>query len=337
MLRLSILDQSPVANGIDARTAVKQTVELAEMAEQLGYHRFWVSEHHDAKRVAGSTPEVLLAHIGGRTKKIRIGSGGVMLPHYSPYKVAENFKMLEALYPNRVDLGIGRAAGGNPIATMALQGSSARKRDAYPDQIEELKGYFTGLSKDHHYYGITATPIVDTMPQLWVLGSSGGSAQIAAEKGTAFTFAHFINGDGGEEVVRAYRKQFRPSSFYGEPEASVAIHLICADKDEEANRRAASLDLSLLMLQKGQRSLEIPTIEAAESYPYNAADLVQVRENRKRMIVGGPNKVKAEVESLAKRYGTNEVMIITITHDYNHRVRSFELLAELFQLVESKG
>ncbi|MCL7746527.1 LLM class flavin-dependent oxidoreductase [Halalkalibacter alkaliphilus] len=335
MVRLSILDQSPIAAGVDARTAVMQTAELAVKAEQLGYHRFWVSEHHDAGRVAGSTPEVLLAHIGEKTKKIRIGSGGVMLPHYSSYKVAENFKMLEALYPNRIDLGLGRAAGGNPIATMALQGSSVGNRGSYPEQIEDLKGYFTSLSSDHRYYGITATPNVDTMPQLWLLGSSGGSAQIAAEKGTAFTFAHFINGDGGEDVVKAYRNQFQPSAFYEKPEANVAIHLICADTDEEANQRATSLDLSLLMLQKGKRSLEIPTIEYAKSYPYTAHDLMQIRENRKRMIVGGPDKVKEEIEELANKYETDEVMVITITHDYSHRIRSFELLAEMFNLVKS--
>ncbi|MDT8858965.1 LLM class flavin-dependent oxidoreductase [Alkalihalobacillus sp. MEB130] len=334
MLKLSILDQSPIATGVNARTAIKQTANLAVWAEQLGYYRFWVSEHHDAGRVAGSTPEVLLAHIGGITKKIRIGSGGVMLPHYSSYKVAENFKMLEALYPNRIDLGLGRAAGGNPIATMALQNNPDGNRDRYPEQIEDLKGYLTELPQAHRFYGITATPMVDTLPELWLLGSSGGSARIAAEKGTAFTFAHFINGAGGEDVVKAYKEHFQPSEFYAKPEASVAIHLICADTDEEANRLATSLDLSLLMLQKGERSMEIPTVDAALNYPYTQHDIEQIKENRKRMIVGDPKKVKKSIESLATTYDVNEVIIITITHDFQARMRSFELVANMFQMNE---
>ncbi|GAE24320.1 luciferase-like monooxygenase [Halalkalibacter wakoensis JCM 9140] len=331
-MKLSILDQSPVAQGANARTAIEQTVQLAVQAEQLGYHRFWVSEHHDAKRVAGSTPEVLLAHIGAKTNTIRIGSGGVMLPHYSSYKVAENFKMLEALYPNRMDLGVGRAAGGNPIATMALQqNSGSREYDRYPEQVFDLQSYFTNLPESHPYYGITATPEIETLPELWLLGSSGGSAHIAAERGTAFTFAHFINGNGGEDVVKAYRNQFKRSAFYENPVASVAIHLICAPTDEEANERALSLDLSLLMLQKGNRSLEIQSIDEAKQYPYTANDLALINENRKRMIVGSPERVKEQLTLLANRYEVEEVMVITITHEFNHRIESFELLASMFQ------
>lgn len=333
MISLSVLDQSPIASGSHAREALRQTVQLAQAAERLGYRRFWVSEHHDATTLAGSTPEVLIAHLAARTKRIRVGSGGVMLPHYSAYKVAENFRMLEALYPHRIDLGIGRAPGGMPLATMALNEGKERNVDMYPQQVEDLIGYLTdSLPDNHRFHGLTATPVVDSVPEMWLLGSSGGSATVAAENGIAYSFAHFINGEGGEKVVRAYKRQFQPSPLLDKPKTSVAIFVVCAETDDEADRIASSLDLSLLMIANGQKSDGTPTIEAAQSYPYTPFELAHVRENRKRMIVGSPATVKRRIEALAAAYETEEVVAVTITHSFEHRLRSYELLADVFQL-----
>lgn len=334
MIKLSILDQSPVPTGSNSREAVEFTVRLAQEAERLGYTRFWVSEHHDTRALAGSTPEVLITHLAAKTETIRIGSGGVMLPHYSAYKVAENFRMLEALYPNRIDLGLGRAPGGMPRATMALQEGKLQRAD-YEQQIDDLIAYITDtVPKDHRFPGLKATPLVKTVPHMWLLGSTNGSASIAAQKGTAFSFAHFINGDGGEKSVQLYKQHFQPSILYDEPKASVAIFVFCAETDEEADLIASSLDLSLLFAVTGQRSPGMPSIEMAQSYNYTPYERKFIEENRKRMIVGSPKTVKAQIEALAEAYDTDEVIVVTNAHQFEHRLRSFELLAEAFELEE---
>ncbi|OFW78079.1 MAG: hypothetical protein A2201_02155 [Alicyclobacillus sp. RIFOXYA1_FULL_53_8] len=332
MLRLSVLDQSPIAHGLDAREALHQTVQVAQTVERLGFHRLWVSEHHDTASLAGSTPEILMAHLAANTRQIRIGSGGVMLPHYSAYKVAENFRMLEALHPGRIDVGLGRAPGGMPTSTRALQEGKIKEIN-YSQQVEDLVGYLTDTPPAHaRFGGLVATPVIDTVPQIWLLGSSHGSAQIAAEQGTAFMFAHFINGDGGSDAVRLYKRQFKASALNARPQSSVAIFVICADTDAEANRIASSLDLALILLASGQRSTGTPTIEMAQSYPYTDYEQAWVRENRKRMIVGGPLTVKQKIEELALAYDTNEVMITTMAAEFEHRLRSFELVAQAFGL-----
>ncbi len=331
MIKLSILDQSPIITRSNAREALKQTIQAAKAADRLGFTRFWVSEHHDTSTLAGSTPEVLISTLAAKTERIRIGSGGVMLPHYSAYKVAENFRMLEALYPHRIDLGIGRAPGGMPRATRALQ--EGKQRPDYMQQVEDLKGYLTdSLPENHRFFGLTATPVIDSVPDMWLLGSSNGSATVAALKGTAFTFAHFINAEGGSIVVHDYKQMFRPSSLYAKPIATVAIFVVCSETDEEADRLAKSLDLRLLMIANGQRTSESPTVEMAESYPYTLYELEFVRENRNRMIVGSPESVKSQIETLAKLYDTDEVMCVVNLPDYESRIRSLELLSKAFNL-----
>ncbi|MFB5188839.1 LLM class flavin-dependent oxidoreductase [Alicyclobacillus fastidiosus] len=336
MLKLSILDQSPIAHGSTASEALQQTVQVAQMAERLGYHRLWVSEHHDAPTLAGSTPEILIAHLAARTSRIRIGSGGVMLPHYSAYKVAENFRMLEALYPGRIDVGLGRAPGGMPRSTMALQEGKARNAVDYMQQVEDLRDYLTdSLPEDHRFFGLTASPVVDTVPEMWLLGSSDGSAYVAAQKGTAFTFAHFINGEGGVGAMRMYRDRFVPSPLVTTPRTSVAIFAFCADTDEAADKLASVLDLSLVLLANGQRSNGTPTLEMAQSYPYSRYELALVKENRKRMIVGSKASVKQQIEELARLYGTDEVMLATTTARFEDRLHSFELIADAFNLTDT--
>lgn len=331
MFKLSVLDQSPVSFGSTHSEAIKNTVELAQYVEHLGYHRFWVSEHHDSERLSGSTPEVLIAHLGAKTSTIRIGSGGVMLPHYSAYKVAENFRMLEALYPNRIDLGLGRAPGGLPMATMALQDGKDNFIDRYPEQLDDLIGFLhDALDPKHRFTGLRASPIIETKPEIWLLGSSWESAKIAADKGTSFAFAQFINGQGGASYTKQYKQNFKPSSASPSAQSTVAIHVICAETEGEANRIASSMDLSLLLRDKGIRFEGIPSIEQAQQYSYSPYEFDRIRENRKRMIVGDPKQVKQQLIQLAKSYDTNEFIIVTITHEFKHKLKSYQLLADVF-------
>ncbi|UQZ84767.1 Limonene 1,2-monooxygenase [Paenibacillus konkukensis] len=333
-MRLSVLDQSPIAEGSTASEALAQTARLAQETEKLGYHRFWVSEHHFTISLAGSSPEVLISHLAAKTKKIRIGSGGVMLPHYSAYKVAENFRLLEALYPGRIDLGIGRAPGGMPLATMALQEGKTGTLDKYPEQLEDLIAYLHDtLGDSHRFAGLRATPVMDSAPQLWLLGSSGESARLAARTGAGFAFAQFINGYGGADEMRGYQRQFQPSVLGERPSSLLAVFVICGETEEEANDLASSLDLTLLLLEKGRSSQQgTPSIDKAKRYPYTPFDLSRIEDNRKRMIVGTPEQVKERMLRLAERYGTGEMMVVTITHDFEARLKSYRLLADAFQL-----
>lgn len=327
-MKLSVLDQSPISEGMSPQEALQHTVQLAQHTERLGFQRFWVSEHHDSTGLAGSSPEVLIAHLAQNTSKIRVGSGGVMLPHYSSYKVAENFRLLEGLNPNRIDLGLGRAPGGMPMATMALHDGKPRDVNRYPEQIDDLLGYLTdSLPDTHPYQGLTAAPKIQTMPEVWMLGSSPSSAMLAAQKGLPYTFAQFINGEGGPQYTQAYRNHFVPSDYLKEPQNIVAVFAICAETDEEAERIASSLDLSILMIEQGMRSNGTPSPEKAAAYQYTPFEEMRVRENRKRMVVGNPKKVKQQLLSLSEQYQTDEIMLVTITYDFQDKLKSFELIA----------
>ncbi|RAT02403.1 hypothetical protein A6E25_12615 [Bacillus cereus] len=333
MIKLSVLDQSPISDGSTATQAFSHTVTLAQEVEKLGYTRFWVSEHHNSVSLAGSSPEILISHIAAKTERMRVGSGGVMLPHYSPYKVAENFRVLEALYPNRIDLGVGRAPGGMPIATRALQEGKMVSLDQYPEQIADVAMYLHDqVPENHHYANLKATPVIPTSPDMWLLGSSGESAKIAAQQGASFAFAQFINGYGGPEVMEAYQKQFQPSYLRDKPKSIVAIFVICGETTEEAEKIASSLDLSILLLEQGKRTTGTPSIETAQNYSYSAYDLFRIKENRQRMIVGDPSSVKEQIVNLSKAYNTGEFMIVTITHRFEDKLNSYRLLANAFHL-----
>ncbi|MGN4444110.1 LLM class flavin-dependent oxidoreductase [Bacillus cereus group sp. MYBK79-1] len=333
MIKLSVLDQSPISDGSTAAQAFAHTVTLAQEVEKLGYTRFWVSEHHNSVSLAGSSPEILISHIAAKTERMRIGSGGVMLPHYSPYKVAENFRVLEALYPNRIDLGVGRAPGGMPIATRALQEGKMVSLDQYPEQIADVAMYLHDqVPENHHYVNLKATPVIPTSPEMWMLGSSGESAMIAAKQGASFAFAQFINGYGGPEVMKAYQKQFQPSYLGDKPKSIVSIFVICGETNEEAEKIASSLDLSILLLEQGKSTTGTPSIETAQNYSYSAYDLFRIKENRQRMIVGDPSSVKEQIVNLSKAYNTDEFMIVTITHRFEDKLRSYRLLANVFHL-----
>ncbi|TWT12506.1 LLM class flavin-dependent oxidoreductase [Planomicrobium sp. CPCC 101079] len=328
VLKYSILDQSPISEGSTPQEALKQTAELAKKAEEWGYTRFWVSEHHDATTLAGSSPEVLIAHLGAVTRKIRLGSGGVMLPHYSAFKVAENFKLLEALYPKRIDVGVGRAPGGMPRASYALNEGGKRDASRFPAQIDDLRMYLTdSIPEEHQYYGMKATPVTESPPPIWVLGSSQSSAELAAEKGLPYMFAQFINGEGGQSFARTYRDRF-VSNGGSAPYQGVAIFVVCQETEEEAERVASSMDLALAMGAQGMPSKGTPPPERAMNYPYSKFERLLVEENRRRMIVGTPSQVVDKLEHLAASYGADEVMLVSIAYDFQAKLKTFQLVAE---------
>jgi luciferase family oxidoreductase group 1 len=333
MLTLSVLDQSPVRQGVTPRDALMETIELARHCEALGYRRYWLAEHHATPALAGSAPEIMIARVAAETSHIRVGSGGVMLSHYSSLKVAEQFRMLETLYPGRIDLGIGRAPGSDQLTAAALaHGPGALGIEHFPNQIADLIGYFEHtIPGDHPFSRIQLMPDGETLPEIWILGSSDQSAIFAAYFGRAFSFAHFITDEGGLQIMAAHKAQFRPSSALGAPQASIGVFVICAESEKRAQYLAASRDLSRLRQRQGIL-LPFPPPEEALAYPYTDIERRVVEHHRHRQIVGTPEQVKAELEALAASYGVDEVVVLTITHDYQARKHSYALLAEAFGL-----
>lgn len=332
-MRLSVLDQSPIREGGSASDALRETLDLAQACERFGYHRYWLAEHHNATGLAGSTPEILIGRVASLTKTMRIGSGGVMLSHYAALKVAENFRMLEALYPGRIDLGIGRAPGSDQLTAAALShGPGALPIERFPYQINDLLGFLNNsLQEDHPFFRVRAMPDGHGGPEVWLLGSTDQSAGLAAYFGLPFSFAHFINDQGGVEVMAAYREAYRPASRSVVPQGSVGVFVLCAETDDEADRIAKSRDLWRVRFQRGDIT-PIPAIETALAYPYTREDEALIRAYRRRTIVGSPATVRAKVEALAQAYGVDEVVVVSICYDFAARLRSYELLAQAFEL-----
>ena len=324
-MRLSVLDQSPVISGLGARRALEETIALARRADELGYHRYWLAEHHAIAALADPCPEILVARLGAETKRIRVGTGGVMLPYYSAFRTAESFRMLEALYPGRIDLGLGRAPGGDGRTAQAVNGGKFPDSDRFPNQVWELVGHLEGtLPADHPFKRVRLQPEVDTVPEVWLLGSSDYSGALAAELGLSFAFAHFINPRGGDEVTRFYRDNFKGKN---QPGVMVCTFLICAGTDAEAERLAASIDLRRLHMALNIDS-PVPTAEEAARHAYSAEERQYVMSQRARAVIGGPAKCRRELEGMAALYGADEMMVLTITGDYATRLRSYELLIE---------
>ena len=336
MLTLSVLDQSPVRQGVTPRDALLETIELAKHCEALGYRRYWLAEHHATPALAGSAPEIMIARVAAETSRIRVGSGGVMLSHYSSLKVAEQFRMLETLYPGRIDLGIGRAPGSDQLTAAALaHGPGALGIEHFPNQIADLIGYLEHtIPGEHPFSRIHLMPDGETLPEIWILGSSDQSAIFAAYFGRALSFAHFITDEGGPRIVAAYKAQFRPSEQLIAAQASVGVFVICAETEKRAEYLAASRDLARLRQRTGQ-PMPFPPPEEALSYPYTEAERRFVEHSRRRQIVGTPETVKPQIEALAETYGVDEIVVLTITHDFQARKRSYALLAEAFGLESS--
>lgn len=333
MIQLSVLDQSPIGEGRTAAEALKETIELARLADRLGYRRYWLAEHHAHPGFAGPAPEVLIGTVAAATRRIRVGSGGVMLSHYSALKVAECFRVLEALHPGRIDLGIGRAPGSDQLTAVALAGGAGEMAGArFPQQVADVIGYLSdSIPAGHPFAQLRVMPAGSTMPEVWLLGSSDQSAILAAHFGTPFSFAHFINDVGGPEVMQAYRQGFRPSPRLARPLANIGVFVICADTEEKAMRAAASRDLWRLRVEQG-RAGPVPPVEEALAYPYSEAEMRRVERNRHRQVVGAPDQVKARLEALATEFGVDEIAVVTVCHSFADRCRSYELLAQALAL-----
>jgi luciferase family oxidoreductase group 1 len=330
-LRLSVLDQSPIAEGSTGAVALRNSIDLARCAELAGYHRYWVAEHHGTPMLACASPEVLIGAIAAATSRIRVGSGGVMLPHYSPLKVAETFSMLSALYPERIDLAVGRAPGSDPLTAFALQRDRAHPApDDFPQQLVELLAYlWDRMPADHRFARLAALPGRPARPEVWLLGSSPQSGEWAAELGLPYAFADFIN-PGGAAIAGHYRQQFAPS-VNPAPDVTAAAWVLCADTDAEAERLASSSRMAFTLFLQGTL-IPVPPVETALDFLARYPGSVEALGRRRRSIVGSPARVRPAIEALAAEYAADEVMIVTITYDHAARRRSYELIADAFGL-----
>lgn len=304
-LKISVLDLVPIFNKVDVSFALGQAVELAQLAERLGYIRYWVAEHHDMPELACTSPEVLLAHIGAKTERIRIGSGALLLPHYKPLKVVESYNLLASLYPGRIDLGLGRAPGGSAEVSMALSGGFLENVRKVPESLKRISELIQGKF-EWEGRPISARPIPPVPPELWMLGTNRKSAAYAAEFGMGYVFGQFMSELDGEEVMSAYREAFIPSSFWPEPRTIVAVGVVCADTDEEAHQLA---------------------LTGTRLFRMEGDTLEQLSQSNRKLIVGTAENVKTELEKLSLFYGVDEFVIVTMISDYQKRLRSFELLA----------
>ncbi len=328
-IKISILDQSPVRQHDTARQALQETVTLAKRAEALGYQRFWVSEHHNTTALAGSAPEVLLAHLAAHTHTIRLGSGGIMLPNHSALKVAENFRLLEAFAPGRIDLGIGRAPGGDRLTAALLNPSNRFKEEEYIEQLTDLTAYLNG-GLETAYGKVMAIPDVTTAPEMWLLTSSGSSAVFAAGMGMGLAFAQFISPYGAKEAIQLYRARFKPSAAMPEPKVLLAISVLIGETEQKAYELKTVMQNRLLQLERGNRLEGIPSYEAIKDIEYTPEEQMVMQRNAGRLIAGTPGQVKAQLLQLAQECQVDEIMAVTITHSFEDRLRSYELLAEMF-------
>lgn len=335
--KLSVLDLSPVGEGTSGHQTLRNTLELARLADRLGYERYWLAEHHGLPNVASPAPEVMIGHVASQTSRMRVGSGGIMLPNHAPLKVAEIFRVLEALHPGRIDLGIGRAPGTDPMTAQALRRSGNRGGQEFPEQFGQLLA-FAGegepLPGDHPFANVRAVPEDVALPPIWLLGSSGYSARASGEMGLGYAFAaHFGPGDP-VAPMNAYRENFVSSRGFENPSGIVATSVICAEDDERARELASSMELVWVRMNSGKPT-PLPSPGEALSYEYNEAERRIAESHRANQIVGGPETVKAKIENLARRTAADEIMVTTAVYDHAERLRSYERLAETFELVES--
>lgn len=330
-LKFSILDQSVVRKGGTATQAIAETIETVKLAEKLGYHRFWVSEHHNSAMIAGSTPEVLMVKLADVTSTIRIGSGGIMLPNHSALKVAENFRMLETLFPGRIDLGMGRAPGGDRITASMLNPSNTFSEESYTRQLEHLQAYFR--DEGNTLYGpLLAVPQCEGIPEQWILSSSaGGSSLLAAKYGMGMVIARFINGHATPQMAQQYRQSFVPSDQFPQPHILLAITVLCAETEERAKLLRKLADYNLLKFEQG-RFEPLGSPEDVAGYEFSPDELARIHNNKGRIVSGTPPQVKEQLQKLAEEFGVDEIIATTMTYSQEDRVKSFTLLAEAFNL-----
>lgn len=328
-IRLSILDQSMIPQGKNAKESIEETIATAQMADELGYYRFWLSEHHNSSSIGGSVPEVLLARIGNETKDMRIGSGGVMLPNHSALKIAESFRMLEVLYPNRIDLGIGRAPGGDRITASILNPSNNFSEESYRTQLDYLQVFFRDMAETQ-YGKMLAIPQADTIPEQWILSSTGGSASIASRYGMGLAIAKFINGNVSPSIVEVYKENFVYNLNLPKPEILVAVFAICSDSETRAKELRKLYDYMLAKFEKGQFE-KLPSYEQIADYQFDEFELASIERNKGKVISGTPSQVKEQIMQIANDFQAGEIMVSTATHSFEERRKSFELIIKEFK------
>lgn len=331
-MKLSVLDQSTAAQGQSQDVAIRETLELARHCDALGYHRYWVSEHHNSDSIVGTAPEVLMAAIAATTQRIRVGSAGVMLPHYSTLKVAEQFRVLEGIAPGRIDLGVGRAPGSDRLTAYALN-PYANAADEFPQQVQDLQAWVSGapLPEDHPFRAIKAHPMGPTSPELWILGSSDYGAKLAAHFGLPYAFAYFFSdGRGVEEALDLYRRNYRPSPRYPRPQATICVWALAADTEAEARRLLMTREFWRIGFEQGIRK-PLVSPEEAGAYSYTTAERATIESLRRKAFVGTAEQVAMRLTGLARHLDLEELVIVTWTHDPAPRHRSYELLAEAFR------
>lgn len=331
-MRLSVLDLSPISNGVTAGASLWRSVDLAEHAEACGYARYWLAEHHNAASVASSAPEILIGQIAARTRKMRVGSGGIMLPNHSPLKVAELFRVLSAMFPGRIDLGLGRAAGTDPRTGRELRrGKPLTDADEFAAELEALEGYLRqdGAYRSAFAGGTVAIPRTTERPALWLLGSSDYSSALAAKKGLGFAFARHMNPDDAVQELTKYRSSFQ-SVNGSKPHAIVSVAVVCAPTQQEAGRLASSAELSWIRFAQGRRDEPLPSVEEALAHEDDEQDAAIRRMFRSRMVVGDPQQVHQRLSSIAAECGADEIMILTHVHDHEARKRSYGLVSAAF-------
>jgi luciferase family oxidoreductase group 1 len=330
---LSVLDLSPVTTGGSGPTSLKNTLDLARLADALGYLRYWVAEHHNLPSIASSAPEIMIGQIAAVTANIRVGAGGVMLPNHAPLMVAERFKILEALFPGRIDLGIGRAPGTDQITSIALRRrQDIRDDDDFLERFQELLLFEQGsFPEGHPFRQIRAMPADVPLPPIFLLGSSGYSAQLAAAIGAGFSFAHHFASHDAVAAMIDYRNRFKPSAALKVPHAILAVAVVCAETDAEAERLASTVDLNFVRRSKGEY-LPLASPEEASAYSLTPIDRERIRHNRERLFVGAPATVRARLEPLIAATRADELMVTTMVYDHGARRRSYELMAQLYGL-----
>jgi len=329
-LVLNVLDQSPIPSGSTPQQALADTVRLAQAAEAQGYARYWVAEHHGSKSFAGCAPEILIGHIACATRRIRVGSGGIMLMHYSPYKVAETFKLLQSLHPGRIDLGIGRAPGSDGLTAAALAYGNPLGIEYFPAKVADLKAFLHDQTPTTEALRqVVAGPEVARPPEMWMLGSSEDGARIAAHFGLPFCYAHFINPHQTGPACEAYRENFRPSPDNPAPRVSLGVFALCADNAEDAERLAACRDVWRLRVERGEFG-PFPSVEEALAHRYTAEERTRIESRRRHQIVGTGEQVAGQLRRLAESVDATELSIVSITHDFTQRIRSYELIAAAF-------
>jgi luciferase family oxidoreductase group 1 len=336
-IKLSVLDQSPVSEGFTPADALRNTIELARLTDRLGYERYWIAEHHAIVTLASPAPEILIARLGAETNGIRVGSGGVLLPHYSPLKVAECFRMLHAMYPGRIDLGIGRAPGGSGLEAFALRRdrNDRIQNDDFQEQLLELLAFLHhDFPPEHPFARIKVSPEMPGAPDVWLLGSSSWSSTVAATLGLPYAFAHFITPEDTAACLENYRSSFQPSKYRGRAEATVALGVICADTEAEAKRLYTSTQLHIRRIRLQGKRLPVPTAEHAiaelGSTAFGEDPVARGGGRWPRYMVGAPEQVRDELQRMAKDLQVEELMVIAVLHDYQARLRSYQLIAEAF-------